>query len=50
MTALGESWQVALLAAAAVSLLAFRRGVVETLLATGVIGVIAALAGAPVPA
>jgi chromate transporter len=47
--ALGEAWQLALLAAAAVSLLALRRGVVLTLLAAGAIGVILALAGAPVP-
>jgi len=47
--ALREDWQFALLAAAAVSLLLARRGVVETLVAAGAIGVIAALAGAPAP-
>jgi chromate transporter len=44
--ALHQSWQFAVLAVAAVALLIFRRGVVETLLGAGVIGVIAALAGA----
>ena len=48
-SALTDSWQFALLAAAAVSLLALRRGVVLTLLAAGAVGVAAALAGAPVP-
>ncbi|HXO07444.1 MAG TPA: chromate transporter, partial [Solirubrobacteraceae bacterium] len=47
--ALGEAWQFALLAVAAVSLLALRRGVVETLVAAAVIGAVVALAGAPVP-
>ena len=47
--ALKEWWQVALLAAAAVALLIARRGVVETLVATGAIGAIGALAGAPIP-
>ncbi|HLW96978.1 MAG TPA: chromate efflux transporter [Solirubrobacteraceae bacterium] len=47
--ALREDWQFALLAAAAVALLLARRGVVETLLAAGAIGVIAVLAGAPAP-
>jgi chromate transporter len=46
--ALNETWQFLLLAAAGLALLAFRRGVVQTLLAGGVIGVILALAGAPV--
>jgi chromate transporter len=45
--ALHEAWQFGVLAAAAVALLALRRGVVQTLLGAGVIGVIAALAGAP---
>jgi chromate transporter len=45
---LGHAWQFALLAAAAVALLVARRGVVETLLIAGAIGVVAALAGAPV--
>ncbi|MGO9976949.1 MAG: chromate efflux transporter [Solirubrobacteraceae bacterium] len=48
--ALQEAWQLAILAGAAVALLALKRGVVETLLAAGVVGVIVALAGAAVPA
>ena len=47
--ALHEAWQFGLLAAAAIALLILGRGVVQTLLAAGVIGVIAVLAGAPVP-
>jgi chromate transporter len=47
--ALGETWQFALLAAAAVVLFALRRGVVLTLVGAGVVGAVAALAGAPVP-
>jgi chromate transporter len=47
--ALGETWQLAILAAAAVALLALRRGVVLTLLAAGAVGVVLALAGAPLP-
>ena len=47
--ALAETWQLALLAAGAVSLLALRRGVVETLLASGALGIALALLGAPVP-
>ena len=46
--ALQHGWQFALLAAAAVWLLLLRRGVVETLVGAGAIGVIAVLAGAPV--
>jgi chromate transporter len=46
---LGQGWQLGLLAVAAIALLALKRGVVETLLAAGVIGVIAALAGAGLP-
>jgi chromate transporter len=45
--ALTEAWQFAILAAAAVALLALRRGVVQTLLVAAAVGVIAALAGAP---
>jgi chromate transporter len=45
--ALSEGWQAAVLAAAAISLLALRRGVVATLLGAGVIGVVLALVGAP---
>jgi chromate transporter len=47
--ALGETWQYLVLAAAAVWLLALRRGVVSTLLAAGVTGAIVALAGGPLP-
>jgi chromate transporter len=47
--ALHQTWQFAVLAAAAIALLALRRGVVETLLAAAAVGVIAALAGAPLP-
>jgi chromate transporter len=49
-TALTEGWQFAILAAAAVALLTLRRGVVETLLVAGLLGVLLALAGAPLPA
>jgi chromate transporter len=48
-SALQEAWQFGILAAAALGLLVFKRGVVETLLAAGALGVIAALAGAPLP-
>jgi chromate transporter len=48
--AIAETWQYAILAAAAVALLAFRRGVVQTLLLAGAAGIVAALAGAPIPA
>ncbi len=47
--ALGECWQYALLAAAAVALLVLRRGVVPTLLLAACAGVLAALLGASVP-
>jgi chromate transporter len=47
--ALRQPWQFALLAAGLAALLWLRRGVVETLLAAGAIGVILGLAGAPVP-
>jgi chromate transporter len=46
---LGEPWQWAVLAAAAVALLALRRGVVPTLLGAGAVGVAVALAGGPLP-
>ena len=49
-TTLQESWQFAILTAAAVALLMLRRGVVETLLAAAATGVLVALAGATVPA
>jgi chromate transporter len=45
--ALGETWQYVLLAAAAVALLAQRRGVVMTLLLAGAVGAVAGLLGAP---
>ncbi|HEX3693183.1 MAG TPA: chromate efflux transporter [Solirubrobacteraceae bacterium] len=49
--ALGVWWQYVLLAAAAVALLALRRGIVPTLLCAGAVGALAVLAGAPaVPA
>jgi chromate transporter len=44
-----ETWQIAVLAAAAVSLLIARRGVVETLVASGGVGAALALMGAPLP-
>ena len=47
--ALDESWQFAVLAAAAVALLLLRRGIVQTLIGAGAIGMIVALAGAPLP-
>jgi chromate transporter len=47
--ALSEGWQIGVLAAAAVALLAVRRGVVETLVLAGAVGAGLALAGAPLP-
>jgi chromate transporter len=47
--ALREGWQAAVLGAAAAALLLLRRGVVQTLLTAGVVGVLVALAGASVP-
>ena len=47
--ALHQAWQAGVLAAAAVALLALRRGVVETLLCAGAVGVAVALAGGPLP-
>ncbi len=47
--ALSESWQYAVLAAAAIALLVLRRAVVGTLLVAGLAGVTAALLGAAVP-
>jgi chromate transporter len=46
---LSEGWQAAVLAIAAIALLVIGRGVVETLLLAGLVGVVLALAGAPVP-
>ena len=48
-TAVHFAWQFGVLGAAAVALLVFNRGVVSVLLSAGVIGVVAALAGAPLP-
>jgi chromate transporter len=48
-SALGETWQYLLLAAAAIALLVLRRSVVLTLLAAGTIGAVAGLLGAPIP-
>jgi chromate transporter len=47
--ALRETWQFAVLVLAAVALLVAKRGIVETLLAAGLTGVILALAGGPLP-
>ncbi len=47
--ALDESWQYAVLGAAGVSLFAFRRGVVVTLLLAGAVGLVAQMVGAPLP-
>jgi chromate transporter len=47
--ALDEAWQYAVLAAAAVSLLVLRRGVVLTLILAGAVGVVAEVVGAPLP-
>ena len=46
---LTETWQLAILAAGALLLLAARRGVVTTLLTAGAAGIALALAGAPSP-
>jgi chromate transporter len=46
---LGEPWQLAVLGGAAFALFALRRGVVSTLLAAGVAGVVASALGAPIP-
>ena len=44
-----EYWQIAVLVAAAIALLAIRRGVVETLVLAGAAGAVLALADAPLP-
>jgi chromate transporter len=49
VSVLHETWQFAVLALAAIALLVLKRGIVETLLAAGTLGVILALAGAPLP-
>ena len=46
---LQEAWQFALLGVALIALLVLRRGVVPVLVAAGAVGVVAALAGAPLP-
>jgi chromate transporter len=46
--ALGEGWQFVVLVASAVGLLVLRRGVVEILLASALLGVAVVLAGAPI--
>ncbi|MGB9186251.1 MAG: chromate transporter, partial [Solirubrobacteraceae bacterium] len=48
-TVLHETWQLATLVAAMIALLALRRGIVQTLLGAALVGVIVALAGAPLP-
>jgi chromate transporter len=48
-SALSQPWQYALLAGAAFALLVLRRGVVQTLLAAGAVGTLAALLGASIP-
>jgi chromate transporter len=47
--ALGEAWQFGVLAGAAAILLLLRRGIVETLIGAGVVGVIVGLIGGPLP-
>jgi chromate transporter len=47
--ALSEAWQILVLAAAALSLLVARRGIVATLLAAGFVGAVVALAGGSLP-
>jgi chromate transporter len=47
--ALRETWQFGVLAAAAVALVIARRSIVVTLLGAGIVGVVIALAGGPVP-
>jgi chromate transporter len=47
--ALLENWQYAVLAAAAVALLALRRGVVETLVGAALVGLAVSALGGPIP-
>lgn len=47
--ALTETWQLAVLAAAAIALFALGRGVVVTLLGAGLAGTVVGLAGGPLP-
>jgi len=49
VAALSETWQLAVLAGAALAIFMLRRGVVVTLVAAGIAGVIASLAGAALP-
>jgi chromate transporter len=46
---LTESWQIGVLAGAAIALLILKRGIVETLVLAGAVGAGLALAGAPLP-
>jgi hypothetical protein len=46
---ISETWQCLVLGAAALALLVFKRGVVETPLTAGVLGAVLAIAGAPIP-
>jgi chromate transporter len=46
---LTESWQIGVLAGAAIALLVLKRGIVETLVLAGAVGAGLALAGAPLP-
>jgi chromate transporter len=48
-TGLTEAWQFAVLAAAVAALIAFRRSVVQTLGGAAAVGIVLALAGAPLP-
>jgi chromate transporter len=48
-TALGETWQYAVLAGGAICLLVLRRGVVLTLLLAAITGAVIAVAGGPLP-
>ncbi len=47
--ALDRPWQFGVLAAAGLTLLVFKRGTVPTLVAAGLVGVVIALAGGPLP-
>jgi chromate transporter len=47
--ALTETWQIFVLATAALALLLARRGIVSVLLGAGAVGIVAALASAPLP-
>jgi chromate transporter len=47
--ALREGWQVGVLGVAAVALVLARRGIVPTLLCAGIVGIVVALAGGPLP-